>query len=93
MNQSLQNASHVERMDHLYKVISSKRFLEKQGLGNEVPFFICPYKANEAVEIERATKQLVKHVTDPIPRRPGQPEIIDYEYERNGTGNLFMPTW
>ena len=21
---------------------------------------------------------------------PGQPEIIDYEYERNGTGILFM---
>ncbi len=63
MNQNLQNASHVERMDHLFKVISSKRFLEKQGLGNEVPFFICPYKANEAVEMERATKQLVNRLS------------------------------
>ena len=39
---------------------------------------------------DEATKQLVKHVADPIPQKPGQPEIIDYEYERNGTGNLFM---
>ena len=52
MNQSLQNATHVERMDHLFQVVKSKQFLEKQGLGNEVPFFICPFKANEAVEME-----------------------------------------
>jgi len=30
-----------ERAEHLFKVISSRRFLNKQGLGNEVPFFIC----------------------------------------------------
>ena len=39
---------------------------------------------------DEGTKQLVKHVTEPIPASPGQPEIIDYEYERNGTGNIFM---
>ena len=39
---------------------------------------------------DEGTKQLVKHVTEPIPPSPGQPEIIDYEYERNGTGNMFM---
>lgn len=39
---------------------------------------------------DEATKQLVKHVNAPISAKPGQPEIIDYEYERNGTGNLFM---
>ena len=39
---------------------------------------------------DEGTKQLVKHVTDPLPASPGQPEIIDDEYERNGTGNLFM---
>ena len=40
--------------------------------------------------LDEATKQLVKHVEVPIPCKPGHPEIIDYEYERNGTGNLFM---
>ena len=32
-----------ERSEHLFKVVTSERFLTKQGLGNEVPFFICPY--------------------------------------------------
>lgn len=32
-----------ERFDHLCAVMSGQRFLQKQGLGNEAPFFICPY--------------------------------------------------
>ena len=39
---------------------------------------------------DEGTKQLIKQVTEPIPARPGQPEIIDYEYERHGTGNIFL---
>jgi hypothetical protein len=50
-----------------------------------------PYDARRPVVcLDEASKQLVKHVREPIPARPGQPEIIDYQYERNGTGNLFM---
>jgi len=30
------------RSEHLFRVVTSTRFLTKQGLGNEVPFFICP---------------------------------------------------
>lgn len=52
-----------ERFKHLKKLISSKRFLKSQGLGNEVPFFICPYKPNEAVEMERLQKQLVNKLS------------------------------
>jgi hypothetical protein len=40
--------------------------------------------------IDEATKQLVKETVVPIPAESGQPERIDYEYERNGTANLFM---
>jgi hypothetical protein len=40
--------------------------------------------------IDEATKQLVKEIVVPIPAESGQPERIDYEYERNGTANLFM---
>jgi hypothetical protein len=40
--------------------------------------------------IDEATKQLVQETRVPIPAEPGQPERIDYEYERNGTANLFM---
>ena len=43
------------RFEHLFKVISGPRFRRKQGLGNEVPFFICPFKPEEAVAMERNT--------------------------------------
>lgn len=45
--------------DHLLKVISSERFLKKQGLGNEVPFFICPYAPNEAAAMDGMRANLV----------------------------------
>jgi hypothetical protein len=48
-----------DRYQRLRAVISSQRFLHKQGLGNEVPFFICPYPPREAVEMQRNIKQLV----------------------------------
>ena len=51
-----------ERFDHLLKVIASERFLMKQGLGNEVPFFICPYPADEAVAMEAMRASLVKQL-------------------------------
>ena len=47
-----------ERYQHLLKIITSKRFLKMQGLGNEVPFFICPYPPEETVQMTRMQKQL-----------------------------------
>ena len=34
----------AERYEQLLRTISSQRFLRMQGLGNEVPFFICPFR-------------------------------------------------
>lgn len=45
--------------DHLFKVITSQRFLQKQGLGNEVPFFICPFLPSNANEIKKLVPQLM----------------------------------
>lgn len=39
---------------------------------------------------DEASKQLVKETRIPIPAEPGTPERYDFEYERNGTANLFM---
>jgi len=39
---------------------------------------------------DEGTKPLVQDVRAPMPAAPGRPERIDYEYERHGTGNLFM---
>ena len=51
-----------ERLPHLFAVISGRRFLDKQGLGNEVPFFICPFKPEEAEEMARLQRQLVNRL-------------------------------
>jgi len=51
-----------DRFQHLFAVMSGQRFLKKQGLGNEVPFFICPYRSQEAVEMERLQHQLTKRL-------------------------------
>ena len=40
--------------------------------------------------LDEAGKQLFKETRIPIPMRPGRPACHDYEYERNGTANLFM---
>lgn len=46
--------------------------------------------ARPLVCMDEATKQLVKEITAPMKASPGHPERIDYEYERNGVGTLFM---
>jgi hypothetical protein len=38
--------------------------------------------------IDETNKQMVLETR--IPCEPGQPEKVDYEYERNGVGNVFM---
>jgi hypothetical protein len=40
--------------------------------------------------LDETSKQLIGETRTPIPAAPGQPERIDYEYERHGTANLFM---
>jgi hypothetical protein len=42
--------------------------------------------------LDETSKQLVAETRPPVPTAPGRPERIDYEYERNGTANLFMVT-
>ena len=62
MTADIAGMSMQDRFQHLFAVISSQRFLKKQGLGNEVPFFICPFKPEESVEMERLRHQLVNRL-------------------------------
>jgi len=54
--------SRKERAEHLFKVVTSQRFLTKQGLGNEVPFFICPYPAEEGLSMVEDRLDLVTRI-------------------------------
>src|ERR1700694_2075975 len=40
--------------------------------------------------LDESSKQLTKETRVPVPMKEGQPAREDYEYERNGTANLFM---
>jgi len=40
--------------------------------------------------LDEQSKQLIRETRTPIATAPGRPERVDYEYERNGTANLFM---
>ena len=40
--------------------------------------------------LDETSKQLTAETRAPVPIKPGQPARSDYEYERNGTANLFM---
>lgn len=55
--------SRKERAEHLFRVVTSQRFLTKQGLGNEVPFFICPYPAEEGLSMVEDRLDLVTRIT------------------------------
>ncbi|ESX84802.1 DUF1788 domain-containing protein [Mesorhizobium sp. M0871] len=57
-------ASPKRRFEHLVKVMSSERFLARQGLRNEVPFFICPYPPEEAVSMEQQRGQLINQLAN-----------------------------
>ena len=40
--------------------------------------------------VDESSKQLIKETRTPLAMKSGQPARYDYEYERNGTANLFM---
>ena len=59
----IQYGSISDRYEHLLKVMSSERFRNKEGLGNEVPFFICPFNPKEVPEMEKTEHQLASKLT------------------------------
>ncbi|MEP9415870.1 DUF1788 domain-containing protein [Gordonia sp. VNQ95] len=44
--------------EHLFAVLSGKRFLQMEGLSNEVPFFIYPYPPEVALDVAQVKKRL-----------------------------------
>lgn len=59
MNTNRQFLNMKQRFEHLVKVLSSDRFIKMRGLNNEVPFFICPYAPEEAVEMAEVHDSLI----------------------------------
>lgn len=58
MSQKLSHQPAAVRYEHLLKVLGSERFLQMRGLNNDLPFYICEYKAAEEFEMQRMRRQL-----------------------------------
>ena len=58
----------------------------------DVPdWYARPYApAEPLVCFDETSTQLIAETRAPLPPGPGRPERVDYEYERNGTANLFL---
>ena len=67
MIHDLENQSLLVRFDHLVRTVSSDRFLAMEGIGNEVPFFICPFRPEETLQMNKAIDNL--HVQVQVKRR------------------------
>ena len=50
-----------------------------------------PYDPNiPLICMDEQPRQLIKETRLPLPALPGTPRRVDFEYERNGTANIFM---
>jgi hypothetical protein len=52
----------TKQEEHLFAVLSGSRFLQMEGLGNEVPFFIYPYAPEDALEVEKSKKRIMNRL-------------------------------
>lgn len=48
----------AEQEEHLFRVLSSERFLKMEGLGNEVAHFIYDYDPSWALDVAQARKRI-----------------------------------
>ena len=61
------------------------------AMENVLEVYHRPYDANRPVVcMDETSKQLVKETRATQPASPGRAARIDYEYERNGTANVFL---
>lgn len=52
---------------HLLKVLRSEKILKLQGIFNEVPFFIYPYDATQALEVAKMKAALIRTLKEQKP--------------------------
>ena len=52
----------AHHFDSLYKIFSSQRFLNKEGLGGELPFFIHSFPVDKQTEVDAHVQSLLKRL-------------------------------
>ncbi len=51
-----------QHFENLYKILSSPRFLNKEGLGGELPFFIHSFPVQNQPEVNKSIQALIKRL-------------------------------
>ena len=64
MSLELTTAPIAERFKHILGILTSERFQKMEGLGKEVPFFICPYDPKDALDIDPMQEQLIRKLSE-----------------------------
>ncbi|MEM0519585.1 DUF1788 domain-containing protein [Aequorivita flava] len=54
----------VNKFEKLYDKLSSRWFLQKDGLGGEIPFFISPYDAEDEINVMESIQMLKKKLNN-----------------------------
>lgn len=64
MSIKISQQSLAHRFEHLRQVMSSERFLQMRGLNNDLPFYVCEFRATEAFEIQKMQRQLISSLAN-----------------------------
>ncbi len=52
----------LKQFEHIYKVVTSTRFLKGEGIGGEIPFYIAPYDATKELQVRNEIALLIKRM-------------------------------
>ena len=55
---NIESQNFARRFTHLLDLLSSPKFLAMEGLGNEIPFFICPFPIKQAKQMSKDIEDL-----------------------------------
>ena len=79
----------AQQEDHLFRVLSSERFLNMEGLGNEVAHFIYDYDPTWALDVAQAKKR----IKTKLDTERGI-KVFDYGRSKRDTGAFdFKTNW
>lgn len=59
---SIESQSFAKRFEHLLNLLSSSRFIKMEGLGNDIPFYICPFPVQKTNQMYRDIEDLKKQL-------------------------------
>ena len=56
-----------ETLDIALRVMASRRFLNREGLGNEVPYYVLRYRIEWDRSFDQSLRQMLSHLNESVP--------------------------